>query len=174
MSIDPTNILTVVHVGGRGDPALDRAHPELSAAVTAHARARDAASVEALCACVRSPEVRPHKFHLTPLLPAASFNLAAVDDPRQRAISAFRASCFAVTDSAGVRHEAKLSGGAHGGRREVGTYVQAPFDWFERWATACGLDAVVEAGAVALRRAEVGPEDSDFYWPLDGVRRLML
>ncbi len=173
MSLDPTSILPVVHVGGRGDPALDREHPDLSAAVSAHARTRDAASLDALRACAK-PGRKPVEFHLTPLPPAAMFNLTAVEDDRQRALAAFRASCFAVVDRDGVRHEAKLAGGAHGGRREAGTYAQAPWEWFERWATACGLDAIVEAGAVALRRAEVGPEDEGFYWPLGGVRRLML
>jgi len=170
---DPTSILAVVHVGGRGDPALDRESPDLSAAVTAHARDRDAASLDALRLCAKTGR-RAHEFHLTPLPPAAMFNLTALEDDRQRALAAFRAACFAVVDGDGVRHEAKLSSGAHGGRREVGTYTQAPFEWFERWSTACGLEAIVEAGAVALRRAEVSPEDVGFYWPLAGVRRLML
>ena len=173
MSIDPTSILAVAHVGGRGDPALDRECPDLSRAVADHARSRSAESLAALRACARDGR-RPVEFLLTPLPPAAMFNLSAVEDERQRALQAFRAACFAVVDRDGVRHEAKLSGGAHAGRRESGTYAQAPFDWFERWARDCGLEAVVEAGAVALRRAEVSPDDADFYWPLAGVRRLML
>lgn len=170
--MDPTSILAVIHVGGRGDPALDREHPDLSRLVTEHARSRDAASLAGLRACAIDGR-KPVEFLLTPLPPAALFNLVAIDDLRQRALQAFRASCFTVVDRDGERHEAKLSGGAHGGKREVGTYTQAPFEWFERWARECGLEAIVEAGAVALRRAEVSPEDADFYWPLDGVRRLM-
>jgi len=172
MSHDPTTLLTVIHVGGRGDPALDRESADLSAAVSAHARDRSPESLDALRACVR-PGRRAVEFVLTPLPPAAMFNLSAVEDDRQRSLQAFRASCFAVVDGDGVRHEPKLSAGSHGGRREVGTYAQAPFEWFERWATACGLEAIVEAGAVALRRAEVSPDDVGFYWPLGGVRRLM-
>jgi hypothetical protein len=172
MSIDPTCILPIIHIGGRGDPALDREHPGLSEAVTLHARTRDAASLDALRACAHEGR-RPVEFHLTPLSPSAMFNLSAVQDDRQRALSAFLAACFTVVDRDGVRHEAKLSPGAHGGRREAGTYPTAPWPWFERWARDCGMDAIVEAGAVALRRAEVGPDDEGFYWPLGGVPRLM-
>lgn len=173
MPIDPTSILTVIHITGRGDPALDRDAEGLALAVTDHARDRSPESLAALRACVAGVR-KPVEFHLTPLPPAAMYNLSGDAPARQRALDAFRASCFAVTDAEGVRHEAKLSGGAHGGKRASGTYAQTPFDWYERWASACGVEAIVEAGAVALARAEVSPEDVGFWWPLVGVRRLMV
>lgn len=172
MSIDPTSILTILHITGRGDPALDRDAEGLALAVTEHARDRSPESLAALRA-LASGVRKPVEFHLTPLPPAAMYNLSGDAPPRQRALDAFRASCFAVTDSDGVRHEAKLAGGAHAGKRAAGTYAQTPFDWYERWAATCGAEAVIEAGAVALARAEVSPEDVGFYWPLVGVRRLM-
>lgn len=170
--MDPTNILAAIHITGRGDSALDPDAPGLSLAVTEHARDRSPASVEALRACVRDG-ARLHEFHLTPLPPAAMYVLSAVENSVQRAVDAFCASCFAVTDAAGVRHEAQFAGGAHGGKRQSGTYARAAFAWYERWAEACGFDAPVEMGAVALKRAEVSPRDVGFYWPLAGVRRLM-
>lgn len=174
MSIDPTSILETVHITGRGDPAFAAgADAEgFTLAVAEHSRTRDAASLAALVAFAEG-ERKPVRFHLTPLSPAAMYNLGAVGALSQRCIDAFRASCFAVTDHTGTRHDAKLAGGAHGGKRQAGTYTQTPFDWFERWAAACGMEAILEAGAVALARAEVSPEDVGFYWPLAGARRLM-
>lgn len=172
MAIEPTSILTTVHLTGRGDPAFDADAEGFALAVTEHARNRDADSLDALRGFTAGAR-KPVEFHLTPLSPAAMYNLGAVGAISQRCIDAFRASCFAVTDRDGVRHEAKLAGGAHGGKRQTGTYTQTPFEWFERWAAECGMDAIVEAGAVALARAEVSPEDVGFYWPLAGVRRLM-
>jgi len=170
--IDPTSILTTVHLTGRGDLAFDAEAEGFSLAVTEHARNRDAASLDALRAFAPGPR-RPVEFHLTPLSPSAMYNLGGVAVYSQRCIDAFRASCFAVTDRDGVRHEAKIAGGAHGGKRAAGTYAQAPWEWFERWAAECGMEAIVEAGSVALARAEVSSEDAGFYWPLAGVRRLM-
>ncbi len=172
MSIDPTCILTTVHITGRGDLAFDADAEGFSLAVTEHARNRDSASLAALRSFAPGPR-KPVEFHLTPLSPSAMYNLSAVEALSQRCVDAFRASCFAVTDASGVRHEAKIAGGAHGGKRTAGTYAQAPWDWYERWAAECGMVAIVEAGAVALARAEVSEEDVGFYYPLPGARRLM-
>lgn len=172
MPIDPTNILTTFHITGRGDPAFDADAEGFTAAVSAHARDRDEASADALRGFVAGAR-KPVEFHLTPLSPAAMYNLGAVPAISQRCVDAFRASCFAVTDAHGGRHEAKLAGGAHGGKRAAGTYAQTPWEWYERWAAECGAGAIVEAGAVALARAEVSPDDVGFYWPLAGVQRLM-
>lgn len=170
MSIDSTAILTTVHLTGRGDPAFDTDTDSegFALAVSEHARNRDAASLDALCAFATGQR-RPVRFELTPLSPSAMYNLTAVGASSQRAIDAFRASCFAVVDRAGVRHEAKVASA----KRAAGTYALTPWEWWERWAAECGMDAIVEVGAVALARAEVSPEDAGFYWPLAGVRRLM-
>lgn len=167
-SIDTTGRLSIVQVSGRGDPAFDRENPALEEAVTKHARSRDAASLDALRACVVEGK-RLVEYELAPLSPAAMAYLATLDEAT-RLVVAFRAACVAVRDAEGVRVEAKITRGA--GSKSDGTFPMAPFAWYEQWCAARGLSAVREVGAVAYRRGEVGEDDRDFYWPLAGVPRL--
>ena len=167
-TVDITGRLTIVQVSGRGDPALDRENPALIEAVQRHAIARDAASLDALRACVVEGK-RLVEYELAPLSPAAMSYLSGLDDAA-RPVVAFRAACVAVRDAEGVRVEAKIARGAGG--KSDGTFPMAPFAWYEQWCGARGLGAIREVGAVAYRRGEVGEDDRDFYWPLAGVPRL--
>ena len=168
MAIEPTSILTTVHLTGRGDPAFDADAEGFALAVTEHARNRDADSLDALRGFTAGAR-KPVEFHLTPLSPAAMSYLSGLDDAA-RPVVAFRAACVAVRDAEGVRVEAKIARGAGG--KSDGTFPMAPFAWYEQWCGARGLGAIREVGAVAYRRGEVGEDDRDFYWPLAGVPRL--
>ena len=171
MPIDPTGTITIVQVTGRGDPALDIENPALSEAVTLHARSRSAVTLDALRACVQ-PGRRLHEFRVIPPSPAAHAFLASLGNDSDRYVLAFRALCVGVLDAEGREHAPKITAGA-GGKAD-GSFPLAPYSWYAQWHAARGMDAVREVGAVGYCRGGVGPEETDFYWPLAGVPRLMV
>ena len=162
-----TGILTAVQVMDPGDPAFNRALPNAQELLLTYARTRSPADREALSALVR-PGKTPAQFELSPLPFAALLYAQEASSPMAQQDRAFRASCFAVVDAAGVRHEAKLvtASGAE--------FPLASAAWSAEVAKLCGANAVREMGAVALRRAEVTADAVDPYWPLRGAPPLAL
>lgn len=162
-----TGTLTAVQVMDPGDPAIDRNHPNAQELLMAYARTRSPAAREALAPLV-IPGKRLALFELSPLGFAALLHAQEAPSALAQQDRAFRTSCLAVTDAAGVRHEAKLvtASGAD--------FPVASTAWSAEVAKLCGANAIREMGALALRRAEVTADAVDPYWPLPGASRLAL
>lgn len=162
-----TGTLTAVQVMDPGDPAIDRSHPAAQELLMNYARTRSPAAREAL-----APLVIPGRhlalFELAPLNFAALLHAQEAPSALAQQDRAFRSSCLAVTDAAGVRHEAKLVTAAGA------DFPIAATSWSAEVAKLCGANAIREMGAVALRRAEVTADAADPYWPLPGASRLAL
>ena len=167
MSDDTTQTLVAVRVTDPGDPAYDKRHPRAQELVMQYARARDAASLAALDE-ITVPGKRAVRFELAPLDFAAVLFATSAQSPMEAQDRAFRCSCVAYTDAAGLRHEAKMitAGGAD--------FPVAATTWSSEVARAFGVNAIREMGALALRRAEVTAEVVDPYWPLRGAPLLAL
>ena len=104
----------------------------------------------------------------TPLDFAAVLFAQSAQSPMEAQDRAFRCSCVAYVDAAGMRHEAKMI------TAQGADFPVAATTWSSEVARAFGVNAIREMGALALRRAEVTAEVVDPYWPLRGAPPLAL
>jgi len=167
---DPNDILVAAQACDPGDPAFDRTNPDTARALTSYLRSRSREDLDALIATCR-PGAKPWLYELSPLSIDALMWASEGTDRNvfARLERAFRCSVFAIVDPQGHRIVAPL---ASDGKR-AGSIAEADKGWTETVVRkhARGINVVKELGALALRRAEVGPETADPYWPLAGAPR---
>lgn len=162
---DQTSVLVAVRVRDPGDPAINRDHPGVQLAVAEYDRSRSPAALAKLRACTH-PGRTLVEFHLSPLeMDAVAFATEGTNPVQgvERYIRAFALSCFLVIDGAERIVPEKISAGEMPQitRKAVGVL-----------AKRYGMNAIVEMGALALRRAEVTPGTVDPYSRLAGAPRL--